>query len=105
MQPHRHRTQRRKHLHIRPRPRRRLDPWAVRAAYEELQAATGFPLRPTDTLFQDLRLDEDDLDLDMLPDIANRCGRSLVAPEKNPATRVETVHDLIAFLNAQPRTA
>ena len=90
MQPYCHRTQRRKHLHIRPRPRRRLDPWAVRAAYEELQAATGFPLRPTDKLTRDLRLDYDDLDLDMLADIANRCGRLLDATENNPATRVET---------------
>lgn len=84
---------------------RRLDPWIVRAVYEEVHDTAGFPLRPSDTLLRDLRLHEDDLDL-IVMDIARRCGRSLDDFEQNPcAGPIETVRDLIEVLNAQPRTA
>ncbi|MEZ5716752.1 MAG: hypothetical protein R3D85_17360 [Paracoccaceae bacterium] len=83
---------------------RRLDPWVVRAVYEELQAATAFPLRPTDTLTRDLRLDEGDLHLEMIPNIARRIGRSLDDGGNDLGTGpIETISDLIEFLDARPQ--
>jgi hypothetical protein len=83
---------------------RRLDPWVVRAVYEELKDATAFPLRPTDNLWSDLRLDKGDLDLDMLADIARRIGRSLDDAGNDLGTDpLETIRDLIEFLDAQPQ--
>ena len=90
--------------------RRAVDPWVIRAVYEELAAWLSRPdipyaPRAEDHLFRDLRLDPDDLDLDMAPGIAKRIGRSLDLCEENPFEgKVETVADLVLFLNGQPRT-
>ena len=90
--------------------RRTVDPWVIRAVYEELADDFSTPEgrfapRAEDHLFRDLRLDPDDLDLDMAPGIAKRIGRSLDLCEENPFEgKVETVADLVLFLNGQPRT-
>jgi hypothetical protein len=90
---------------------RGVDTWVVRAVYEELQAGlptrgTPLPLRVADRLQKDLRLDADDLDLSLLPDIARRAGRDLASTQGNPFYgKVTTVGDLVHFLNAQPRLA
>ncbi|MDR6765393.1 hypothetical protein J2W88_000651 [Acidovorax delafieldii] len=86
---------------------RRVDTWVVRAVYEELQrslsAAVAVPLRLTDTLQSDLRLDADDLD-DLFADMAQRARRSLADTSANPLFgKVITVGDLVEFLQAQPR--
>lgn len=86
---------------------RRVDTWVVRAVYEELQrslsAAVAVPLRLTDTLQSDLRLDADDLD-DLVADMAQRARRSLADTSANPLFgEVTTVGDLVEFLQAQPR--
>ncbi|WP_311773785.1 hypothetical protein [Acidovorax soli] len=88
---------------------RGVDTWVVRAVYEELQTGLPgqvglFPLRVTDRLQKDLRLDADDLDLSLVPDIAQRAGRDLSSTQGNPFYgKVSTVGDLVHFLNAQPR--
>lgn len=79
----------------------------VRAVYEELQrslsAVVTVPLRLTDTLQRDLRLDADDLD-DLVVDMAQRARRSLADTSANPLFgKVTTVGDLVEFLQAQPR--
>ena len=86
---------------------RRVDTWVVRAVYEELQrslsAAVAVPLRLTDNLHSDLRLDADDLD-DLVVDMAQRARRSLADTSANPLFgKVTTVGDLVEFLQAQPR--
>lgn len=87
---------------------RSVDTWVVRAVYEELQAGLpgagrSLPLRVTDRLRKDLRLDVDDLDLSLVPDIAQRAGRDLSSTQGNPFYgKVATVGDLVHFLNAQP---
>ena len=86
---------------------RRVDTWVVRAVYEELQrslsAAVAVPLRLTDHLQSDLRLDADDLD-DLVVDMAQRARRSLADTSANPLFgKVTTVGDLVEFLQAQPR--
>ena len=86
---------------------RRVDTWVVRAVYEELQRslslAMAVPLRMTDHLQRDLRLDADDLD-DLVVDMAQRARRSLADTSANPLFgKVTTVGDLVEFLQAQPR--
>ncbi|AFU44077.1 hypothetical protein C380_01755 [Acidovorax sp. KKS102] len=86
---------------------RRVDTWVVRAVYEELQrslsAAVAVPLKLTDNLQCDLRLDADDLD-DLVADMAQRARRSLADTSANPLFgKVTTVGDLVEFLQAQPR--
>jgi len=87
---------------------RNLDTWIVRAVYEEIQEhlaadCAKFPLRWTDRLKEDLRIDPDALDEELAIDIAQRTGRSLEGAERNPLFGdVKTVRDLVFFLQAQP---
>lgn len=86
-----------------------IDTWVIRAVYEQLQANVAsslpnFPLRAADRLSRPLIFDQDDLDMAIVPEIAERTGRSLDGLEANPYFgRVQTVHDLVLFFNAQPR--
>lgn len=90
---------------------RHVDTWVVRAVYDELQACLAhhrarFPLRVTDRLGADLQIDGDELDLSLVPDIAQRTGRDLSSTQANPFFgKVTTVGDLVNFFNAQPRPA
>jgi hypothetical protein len=85
-----------------------FDPRVVRAVWDALRAERGtseppIPLRPMDRLSADLGIEADDLDFDVLPEIAARTGRTLERAEVNPYYgRVETVMDLIRFVAAQP---
>jgi hypothetical protein len=89
---------------------RQIDTWIIRAAHQELQRflhcyVARFPVRASDTFHTDLRMDCDDVE-DILRDIADRVGRSLDITENNPYYgKVETVSDLVLFINAQPRTS
>lgn len=88
--------------------RREVDTWVVRAVYESLHGYLGgrLPIRAADRLKQDLRLDADDLDLDLLEQMARLSGRSLERTADNPwFDRVMTVRDLVSFLVHQPRLA
>ena len=90
---------------------RSVDPWVIRAVYEELQdhlkaEYPGFPILPADRLREDLKLDDDDLEMDLAPDIAARTGRSLVDSKDNPYRgKVTTVQDFVEFFCAQPKVA
>lgn len=89
---------------------RQTDTWIIRAAYEELQSllkcyVAAFPVRASDSLLKDLGIDEEDVE-DLLNDIAERSGRSLTSTDINPYYgRVESVSDLVLFINAQPLKA
>ena len=66
----------------------------------------SFPLRPTDRLWADLRLDSDDLDLDLAQEIAERTGCSVADTRRNPYYgKVITVADVVAFFRAQAMRA
>ena len=89
-------------------PRREVDTWVIRAVYESLHGYLGgrLPIRADDRLKQDLRLDDDDLDLDLLEEMARLSGRSLERVEDNPRFgRVDRARDLVLFLDRQPRLA
>jgi hypothetical protein len=88
---------------------RQVDTWVIRAVYENLQAqlehvCPAFPIRAHDRLKEDLRLDPDDIDLDLLEEVEQRTKRSLTNVQANPYYgRVETVNDLVLFFQAQPK--
>jgi len=85
-----------------------FDPWVVRATWDALKPYTVFPgghlpLRPTDRLEDDLRIDPDDIDGEMIQEIAERAGYSLDSTRDNPMYgRVQTVGDLVKFITFQP---
>ena len=85
---------------------RRVDPWIIRAVYEEineeLPLKEPLPLRPSDHLERDLKLDGEDLEF-VLERIFSRVGLSDENIEKNPFYgKIETVRDLVEFCNGQP---
>lgn len=88
-----------------------VDTWIVRAVYEEVQSCMGddvhqVPIRADDKLIDDLNLDSDDIDLDLLDQVAQRSGRSLENYEKNPMYgKVHTAQDLVFFFREQPMEA
>jgi len=52
----------------------------------------------------DLRIDPDDIDGEMIEEIAERAGYSLDSTRDNPMYgRVQTVGDLVKFITLQPR--
>jgi hypothetical protein len=54
-------------------------------------------------LVDDLRLDPDDIDLDVLTDVSSRSGRSVRDTRANRCRGgVKTAGDLVAFFCAQP---
>lgn len=88
---------------------REMDTWVIRAVYEQVQeqlhwAHPNFPVRADDRLVEDLRLDPDDIDLDIVPDVSGRTGRSIRNSQSNPFYgQVKTVSDLVAFFCEQER--
>ncbi len=85
-----------------------VDTWIIRAVYEQLQAALptkqNVPIKASDGIFETLMLDEDDLDLDLVAEIAQRTSRSLEGYESNPYYgKVTTVRNLVLFFNHQAR--
>jgi hypothetical protein len=88
---------------------RNTDTWVIRAVYEQLQQQLrwvypDFPVRATDRLIEDLMLDPDDIDMDVLSDVAGRTGRSIRNTKANPFySRVKTAQDLVAFCCAQDK--
>lgn len=83
-----------------------VDTWIIQAVYEQLQAALptkqNVPIKSSDNLFDTLMLDEDDLDLDLVEEIAQRTGRSLEGYRSNPYYgKVTTVKNLVLFFNHQ----
>ena len=87
---------------------RDVDPWVIRAVYEQLQdhlspMQENFPVKADDRLMGDLICDPDDLDMDIVVQVSKRTGRSLENPKNNPFyERVHTAGDLVYFFNAQP---
>ena len=86
-----------------------FDPWVLRATWEALVPYTRFrggqlPLRATDRLSEDLLIDQDDIDFDIIKEVAERSGHSLKQLEANPYYgRIQTVGDFVQFITFQPR--
>jgi hypothetical protein len=90
---------------------RAVDTWVIRAVFEQLQSyladvQPAFPVRAEDRLPKHLIADPDDLDMDLVHQIAQRTGRSLEKTDLNPHYgKVLTVRDLVLFFDAQPKRA
>ena len=85
---------------------RAVDTWVIRAVYEQLQAVLAtrqnVPIKASDNLFDTLKLDEDDLNLDLVEEIAQRTGRSTENFQSNPYYgKVITARNLVLFFNHQ----
>ena len=78
---------------------RKIDTWIIRAVYEAF--SERYPIRAEDSLLEDLLMDDEDLEFDVAA-VADRVGRSLDDAERNPFVRLETVRDLVMFLQHQP---
>jgi len=82
-----------------------VDTWVIRAVYEELQFyAPDVPLRKTDSIFNDLKVDPEDFEMDVIRNIGKRTGRSLENYQSNPHFgEIKTVESLVLFFNAQSK--
>jgi hypothetical protein len=85
-----------------------FDPWVIRATWDTLQPYVQYrggsvPLRATDR-FVELPVDPDDLYLDLLVEVAERTGHTLVRSESNEEdVPLDTVGDFVRFISSQPR--
>ena len=85
-----------------------VDMWIVRAVWDALAPWSTIPegrvpLRATDRLVEDLKIDPEDLEA-VMREIAGRIGRSLERANSHPLYgRVSTIRDLAQLLNGQPR--
>jgi hypothetical protein len=88
-----------------------VDPWVVRAVYEEVTRhfkalGADVEIRADDDLINDLGIDPEDLDMGIAMDISVRTGRSFDRYKANPYLReTHTARGLVMFFNAQPRAA
>jgi hypothetical protein len=89
---------------------RKIDTWVIRAVYEQLQnymvcEKANFPIRPSDDIFTDLMIDNEDFEYDIVEEIAVRTGRSLEKVESNQFYgKASIVENLVYFFNEQPKT-
>jgi hypothetical protein len=83
---------------------RQVDPWIIRAVHEEVCDLIGVrPLRASDHLLDDLRIDPEDVE-DIAKTIAYRAGYDLNDTHTNPLFgKVFTVGELVLFFTHQRR--
>lgn len=87
---------------------RRVDTKIIRAAYEGVQywgvvGVKNFPVMVSDDVYKIYGFDSEDLE-DLGQEIAGKTGRSWKDAESNPLYgSVNTVRDLVLFLNFQPK--
>ncbi|WP_027710391.1 hypothetical protein, partial [Zooshikella ganghwensis] len=87
---------------------RSIDTWVIRAVYEQLQSylnsnSNDFPIMPSDDVFEDLLIDDEDFEIDIIEEIAQRTGRSLShAKENQYYGKAGVVENLVYFFNEQP---
>jgi len=86
-----------------------VDTWLIRAVYDALQKqlqdkdGVPFPIRSTDRLREDLKIDDEDLD-EIALSIAPRAGYDLSDTNSNPLCgKVTTVNDMVIFFTHQPK--
>ncbi len=88
--------------------RKKVDPWVIRAVWNDLQACMNrkdgpVPIRASDNLWKDLLIDQDDIVLDIFENLPLLIGRSKENMEENPYYgHVQTVEDLVMFFNTLP---
>ena len=89
---------------------KQVDTWVIRATFEQLQnylesLYPEFPIRVDDSLLDDLKVDDEDLE-DVADEIAVRTCRSQEYGDNNPYFgKVITAKDMVLFFNAQPEVS
>ena len=84
-----------------------VDPWIVRATYQEFQKrlseySSNFPIRVTDRLDDDLKIIPEDVE-DIFEIVAARAGYDFTDIQANPMLgKVATVEDFVMFFTHQP---
>jgi hypothetical protein len=83
---------------------RQVDPWIIRAVYEEVRNLIGYhSIRASDRLLEDLRIDPEDAD-DLAGVVAVRAGYDFTDISTNPLLgKVFTVGELVMFFTSQRR--
>ncbi len=82
---------------------RNVDTWILRAVYEGLSGYADIPIHADDHIIEDLLIDEETYTSELIPDIAEKCHRSLDGCNTNPHFKeIEMVRGLVNFLNRQP---
>lgn len=86
-------------------PKASRNPLLIRAVYASLHQdyyQNSAPVRTTDRLEKEFRMDDEELD-DLLVDLAALTGRCLKQTESNPLWgKVTTAGDIVSFLQHQP---
>ena len=88
---------------------KKTDTWVIRAVYEQVSEYVALsdvtlPLKADDDIVELLEIDEEDFELDLFEEIAQRARRSTEDKEKNPYFgKVHTLRDLVNFFNEQQR--
>ena len=88
-----------------------IDTWVIRAVYEQLQnylknEKAKFPIRPQDDIYTDLKIDDEDFEMDIVEEIAFRAGRTLENSEENRYYgKANIVENLVYFFNEQPKSS
>ena len=95
---------------ISPKPRQEVKANPRRGRHFALprpaEHATLRPLRPTDRLVEDLGIDPDDVEFDLIDEVASRSGHLPDNADRNPFWgKIETVGDFVRFVTLQPRVA
>ena len=89
---------------------KQVDTWVIRATFEQIQdymegLYPKFPIRADDSLLEDLKVDDEDLE-DVADEIAVRTCRSKEYGDNNPYFgKVITAKDMVLFFNAQPEVS
>ena len=83
---------------------RKVDPWIVRAVYEEIRDLTGnYPIRASDRFVEELRIEDEDVE-DIAAAVATRAGYDFSGYSANPLNgKVATVGDFVMFFTHQRR--
>ncbi len=87
--------------------KRTVDPWTMRAAYDQIQEYFGhigrpFPIRASDRFKEDLKMGEDDL-FDLLVAIAERSRHDITFLDTKPP--IDTIGDLVTTISNLPKRA
>lgn len=89
---------------------RNIDTHVIRAVYELLEPYYIYdkdkilPARADDSLWKDIKIDPDDIDMDLFYELLNVTGRVVDGMKKNPYYgKINTVKDLIMLINLQPK--
>jgi hypothetical protein len=85
-----------------------FDPWVVRATWDAMKMYMRIPLRPTDRFVKDFGIVDEEIDMALLDEVAERSGHSLEDLARNPyyaklsSLPDFTIGDFVRLISWQP---